>query len=167
MADPKVTEEQGAPPTVTVQPLTNRVPVMVRVSPPARSFVWMTGVTVVTVGGVAELYVTTTLAARLTPPSRLVTTTAYVPPAVWAGATQVIEVADPKVTEVQGAPPIMTVQPVTNKVPVMVSMSPPARNLVWVMGLTLVTVGGVARLYVITTFLVMLMPPSGLVTTTK
>ena len=55
---------------------------------------------------------------------------------------QVTEVALPKVTSEQAVPPMLTVAPVTNKVPVMVRVSPPRRNLGWMMGLTSVTVGG-------------------------
>lgn len=66
-------EVHGAPPTVTVQPLTNEVPLIV-MAPPRRG--WEIGVTLVTIGGVTGLYVTTTFVATLTPPSGLVTTTA-------------------------------------------------------------------------------------------
>jgi len=56
---------------------------------------------------------------------------------------QVMEVALAKVTDVQAVPPMLAVAPMPNKVPVMVSLSPPRRFLVWTMGLTDVTVGGV------------------------
>ena len=59
-----------------------------------------------------------------------------------AGATQVMEVALTTVRLVQAVPPMLTVAPLKNPEPVMVSLSPPERLPAWMMGLTAVTVGG-------------------------
>lgn len=47
-----VTLVHMVPPTVTVAPVANKVPIMVRVSPPRMCLGWMTGLTDVTVGGI-------------------------------------------------------------------------------------------------------------------
>ncbi len=67
--------------------------------------------------------------AVLTPPSALVTTTVKGPTDL-TGAVQVMEVSLTKLTLVARSPPISTVAPETNKVPVMVRVSVPARLLV-------------------------------------
>ena len=51
----KVTLVQEVSPTLTVAPVTNPVPVIVRLSPPERLLAWMTGLTAVTIGGVPEI----------------------------------------------------------------------------------------------------------------
>ena len=163
-----VTEEQVVPPMATVAPAANKVPVMVRLSPPEIPWVCETGETNVTVGGIATArfhenskaqvpnvisvlnngrallhppYVTTTAVATLTPVSALVTTTEKLPAAL-AGAVQEMEVRETTVTEVQAVPPTVTVAPAVNNVPVIVRESPPTRPCVCETGETCVTVGG-------------------------
>jgi len=71
-----------------------------------------------------------------------VTTTSFAP-AVRAGVTHVITVPDTTETDVADAPPIVTVAPAENPVPVMETDVPPA--VLPVLGVTLLTVGAAAR----------------------
>ena len=72
-------------------------------------------------------------------PPPVVTTTLAVP-ALPAGVVQVIDVVDVTVSEVQSFPAILTlVPPLTNWVPVMVTLVPPAVEPL--LGLMAVTVG--------------------------
>ncbi len=69
-----------------------------------------------------------------------VATTTFFPPAVPDGVVQVIEVEETTTTDVHELPPIVTVEPVTKLVPVIVTEVPPA--VVPEVGEMLVTVGG-------------------------
>ena len=60
------------------------------------------------------------------PGDRPVRGTISTTPAPWAPVAQVREVRDATVTEVQDTPPTLTVEPLTNPVPVMVSTVLPA-----------------------------------------
>ena len=71
------------------------------------------------------------------PPAVMATTS--LAPAVPAGVVQLRLVAEVTVVEVQAAPPMVTVAPVTKLVPVMVTLVPPAVGPE--VGLMAVTVG--------------------------
>jgi hypothetical protein len=60
-------------------------------------------------------------------------------PAIWAAVVAVIVVAFTTVTPVAGVPPMVTVAPATNPVPLMVTLVPPA--VVPLVGAIAVTVG--------------------------
>ena len=130
-----VTFVAEALPNVTVAPDTKFVPVIVTAVPPA--VVPVFGDTLVTVGVTAYVYPLARL-PLITPGFVTVTVTA---PAVPAGVVAVIDVALTTVTFVADALPNVTVAPVANPVPVIVTAVPPAGGPV--LGETLVTVGGV------------------------
>jgi hypothetical protein len=117
--DRNVTDVQTAPPTVTVAPLTKFEPVMVIGVPPlAGPFA---GDTDVTVGAGSNVN-----APTLEPVCvfGLVTTMSRAP-TVPAGVRHVNDVDDTNVTEVQAAPPTVTVAPLTKPVPVIEIVVPP------------------------------------------
>lgn len=109
----------AVPPMVTVAPVTKPVPVMVTSESPASGP--LDGAIDVIVG--AARYANP-LAKVPVCASVFVTTTATVP--VPIGVVAVIEVAEPTLTLVADAPPNVTVAPVTNPVPVIVTAVPPA-----------------------------------------
>jgi len=77
----------------------------------------------------------------------------YFPATHIAGATQVMEVVLTWMTVLQGMSPTLTDKPapLTNDVPVMVRMSPPATCLGWMTGVTAVTTGGAPAIVTYTT----------------
>src|SRR5712692_9815439 len=147
------------PPNVAGAPVTKFVPVMVTAVPPAAAP--LLGLTLVTVGADADVYVYPLVNVPLCV-SGLVTTT-FTAPAACAAVVAVICVALTTTTFVAPVPPNVAVAPVTKFVPVMVTAVPPAAAPL--LGLTLVTVGADADVYVYPLVNVPLCV-SGLVTTT-
>ena len=131
-----VTPVAAAPPIVTVAPDTKPVPVIVIATPPAS--VPLDGDTEITVGATAYVK------APVPVPDRLLgfVTMTFCAPAVPAGAMTVIDVALTHVTPVAAVPPMVTVAPDTNPVPVIVTEVPP--TVAPMSGGTEVTVGGKA-----------------------
>nr|WP_256972820.1 hypothetical protein [Saccharibacillus sp. O23] len=125
------------PPTVTVDPAVNPVPVIVIVVPPAAGP--DVGLTLAIVG--AAIYVKAPLAVAVPPAVVTLTPTA---PAVPAGVVAVICVGESTVIAVAAFPPTVTVDPAVNPVPVIVIVVPPAAGPD--VGLTLAIVG--AAIYV-------------------
>lgn len=123
------------PPTVTVAPDTNPVPVIVTTVPPAVEP--LTGDTEVTVGGAPYVYKPVPVPAN--PDVAVFVTTMFVAPAELAGVVAVMLVALTTVTPVAEAEPNRTVAPLSKSVPVMVTDVPPA--MLPPAGVTAVTVG--------------------------
>jgi len=120
VADPSTTDVHGAPPTVTVAPDTNPVPVIVIDVPP--DVEPTDGATPVTVGGATNVNSPVPVPAN---PDKFVTTMFWTP-ADPAGVVQVRDVPDPTTTDVHAAPPTVTVAIDTKAVPVIVIDVPPA-----------------------------------------
>src|SRR5208283_1539080 len=120
VADTTVTLLAPVKPKSTVAPVTNPVPVIVTVVPPANGPA--AGEMPVTVG--TGSYVNWSDAEVALVPPGVVTVTSTVP--VPAGETAVILVPDTTVTLLAPVKPKSTVAPVTNPVPVTVTVVPPA-----------------------------------------
>ena len=128
----------AALPNVTVAPDAKFVPVIVTAVPPAVDPVF--GLTLLTVG--ATTYVYPFVRLPLCPLTVTVTVTA---PALPAGVVAVIVVAFTTTTFVAEPFPNFTVAPAAKFVPVIVTAVPP--DVVPLLGLTLVTVGGATYVY--------------------
>src|SRR4029077_17837065 len=125
----------AVPPNVTVAPLTKLVPVIVTPVPPAAGPLF--GLTLLTVGAVADVYVNPLLRLPLC-------VSGFVPvpvtaPAACAGVVAVICVPLTTTTFVAAVPPNVTVAPAAKFVPVIVTAVPPAVDPLF--GETLLTVG--------------------------
>jgi hypothetical protein len=127
VGDTTVAATGARPSKATVAPVTNPVPLTVTVVPPEVGPV--AGEIDVTVG-TGAVYVKSSAAAPCAPPGvdeppDVVTVTATVPGSTVAGDTTVIDVGDTTVTLVPGNSPNLTVAPVTNPVPEIVTVVPP------------------------------------------
>src|SRR6185295_3449195 len=118
-----LTPVAAVPPNVTVAPLTNALPLIVTDVPPAVGP--ELGETALTVGAFAgATYVNPLVSVPLCASG--LTTVTFAAPAAWAGVVAVIDVVLTTLTAVAAAPPMLTVAPLTNPLPLIVIEVPPA-----------------------------------------
>jgi hypothetical protein len=134
VAETTVTAVQAVPPTVTVAPTRNPVPVIVITVPPTSRP--EDGEMDVTVGARTNVNSPDPVPDWV---SAFVTRT-FADPAEPAGVEHEIDVADKTTTEVHAAPPTATVAPATKPVPLIVIAVPPEAGPD--VGETAVTAGG-------------------------